>query len=508
MSLFKKYYQLVESTALTRYYRSKGLEPPKKLSIYEQLEKYKDDLDVYISFTLIKKLGINPKTDFNSPIGFYSYPLNLIWKNFDHLNKKIRIPWAIHMPYIHVFKPKENANGLFIDKYDENDFKKDIQKIRDSNVFDEDKIDFLLTQTDRARVQTTPGIIWFITYALTIKKKLDEFKKIISEIKGITSFVGDSPGSIILWTKILRGILGYDYVVDNDKGVIHRNEATQAVFFSTSSIKIIDVIFNHSSINAINNHWIYDKKNKISKNAKFEIGVEGDELYDKLVDDQFIFNWYSGDWYDGTWEWGRWKSGTWWKGTWKAGSFSKGIWKDGTWKNGGFGGYVHEDAIWEKGIWEYGNFNKGIWKDGTWKNGHFQGGIWEGGTWLKGYWKSGAWLGGYDKFGNYHPEGDSPDKWSLNINGAFISDAKISKDAIYKYTDIGKALWEDGTWYDGTWYDGTWKNGTWKNGTWKFGYWENGKWENGTWEKGFWSGGYDKYGKYHPQGDSPNKWKN
>ena len=417
MNLFKKYYALVESTAESRYYRFKGLEF-KQPSIYEQLEKYKDDPNIYISFTVLKKLGINPKTDFSTPIGFYSYPLSLIWKNFDHLNKKIKVPWAVHMPYIHIFKPKNDANGLFIDKYDESDLKKDIQKIRDSNLFDEEKIDFVLTQTDKARIKTPSGILWFITGILTkSKKNLNEFKKL---------FVQYIPGSPILWTKILKNVLGYDYVTDSGKGVIHYNEPTQAVFFSTSSIKIIDVIYNRPSINVINKHWIYDKKHKISKDVKFEISVKGDRLYDDMTDDQLGFDWYSGDWHDGVWKAGIWHNGTWWKGTWLQGLFKKGIWKNGTWERGAFGAIEGKvtDAIWEKGTWEDGNFNNGIWEDGTWKDG--------------------TWLGGYDIFGNYHLKGDSPDKWEIDDHrDGFISKAKVSDDAIYDY--IGAhAIWTDG----------------------------------------------------------------
>ena len=72
------------------------------------------------------------------------------------------------------------------------------------------------------------------------------------------------------------------------------------------------------------------------------------------------------------------------------------IWKKGTWKRGDW-----EYGSWEKGDWEYGTWNSGIWYNGTWHSG-----IWYGGTWEKG-----KWLGGYDGDGEYHPEGDSPDKW-------------------------------------------------------------------------------------------------
>ena len=53
-----------------------------KLSAYDYLEQYKDDPDVYISFTDISKIGINPRSDFNTPNGIYTYPLREMWKDF------------------------------------------------------------------------------------------------------------------------------------------------------------------------------------------------------------------------------------------------------------------------------------------------------------------------------------------------------------------------------------------------------------------------------------------
>ena len=120
MNLFQKYFILAESTAESRYYHSKGLEPPEKLSEYEILEKYKDDSNIHISFRDLKKIGINPKSFHKTPNGIYSYPLSLIWKNFNHLDKRLEIPFAGPKPYMYIFKPKNINKGLFLKEYDEN----------------------------------------------------------------------------------------------------------------------------------------------------------------------------------------------------------------------------------------------------------------------------------------------------------------------------------------------------------------------------------------------------
>jgi hypothetical protein len=280
---------------------------------------------------------------------------------------------------------------------------------------------------------------------------------------------------------------------------------------NTDTIKIENIKSN------FNDPLIEKNKIKASKNSKF------------LIKKNHI-EWLSGTWNDGTWE-----DGVWHDGTWKSGTWEKGIWNDG---------------IWEKGTWLDGSWYIGTWKDGAWWYGTWHNGTWEGGEWNGGAWYKGTWKGGYDKFGDYHQTGDSPDKWILKSH--WIYKAKISKDS--KYTSKnGYIYWEDGTWHDGVWRRGDFLKGTWENGTWDFGVfgslhegiwldgdfrggtfrgklWKNGNfqgsfigdvWENGTfkgiwdgntwlggtWIEGsLWNGGYDKYGNYHEEDDSPDQW--
>ena len=161
------------------------------------------------------------------------------------------------------------------------------------------------------------------------------------------------------WNNILSK-LGYTGFADKSgKGIIHHSEPIQAVFLTKEAFKVIGAIENKR----------YDTK----------------------------FNY----WKNGTWEKGVWQDGTWLNGTWK-----EGTWKDGTWKDG-----IWERGTWHKGTWERGNHNIGYWYSGTWNNGTWKNGTWEDGIWKWGVWKDGEWLGGYDSKGNFHPKGDSPDKW-------------------------------------------------------------------------------------------------
>lgn len=54
----------------------------KKISIIDQLSPYKDDPSYFISFTDINKIGLNPSTTYDTPLGIYTYPLKEIWNDF------------------------------------------------------------------------------------------------------------------------------------------------------------------------------------------------------------------------------------------------------------------------------------------------------------------------------------------------------------------------------------------------------------------------------------------
>ena len=101
-----------------------------KIPAYKALEKYKDDEDVYISFTDIDKIGINPRSKFNTPLAIYTYPLKEIWGGFDHNAKHVKVPFAEKSPYIWVVKEKKEkfVKDLYSD-YTSADFDRDMDQI-------------------------------------------------------------------------------------------------------------------------------------------------------------------------------------------------------------------------------------------------------------------------------------------------------------------------------------------------------------------------------------------
>lgn len=88
-----------------------------KASSIDILSKYVNQKDIFISFTDIDKLGINPQTPHSeaSPNGIYGYPLSDVLPNMIKAGTVKAVPYAGERPYIWIFKPK---SGVKITNFD------------------------------------------------------------------------------------------------------------------------------------------------------------------------------------------------------------------------------------------------------------------------------------------------------------------------------------------------------------------------------------------------------
>ena len=91
-----------------------------KIDIFKQFKSLPDEErnQLYVSFTEIDKLGINPLSTYDTPIGVYTYPLNYV---LSHINT-IELPFAGDHDNVWVIKPNQavlslvNYNNLDDDK--------------------------------------------------------------------------------------------------------------------------------------------------------------------------------------------------------------------------------------------------------------------------------------------------------------------------------------------------------------------------------------------------------
>jgi len=304
--------------------RAGGLAP--KRSTIEELEKYRGQEDIFVSYTSDvgvnshgnklrtdtafkggvtskkgahnvrgMKFGINPKSQYDTPIGIYSYPVDYVIK------EKGVVPFAGNEPYIQVFRA--GGNILDLAKYSRADLIADSEKIQ--AILDQTGVQIRIDvdRADRhALVHTPGGVFWNVSriaamYLTNIANGVHgnpDARGFVDITYGADDDEDESPNdedtewenddddddwnddedpdwedhddeaeeedtneSMIVeaehkatvrarWSKLLRD-LGYDGVVDRkNDGVIHENEPTQAVFFTKKNLQLLEVVDNRS----------------------------------------------------------------------------------------------------------------------------------------------------------------------------------------------------------------------------------------------------------------------
>ena len=169
----------------------------------------------FISFTSVDKLGINPRSDYDTPLGIYAYPGIYAAKLIGEHRPASALPFAGSAKFATLFTA---SNGIVdLGEFTEADYKKvigDLKKAYPKNskqVVAADK-----WATDNAFVRTPGGRFWALTMQFA------------SYIRG-----NSTP---VTWNQVFRAI-GINGCVDSKgQGIIHSNEPTQAVFFKKPGV--------------------------------------------------------------------------------------------------------------------------------------------------------------------------------------------------------------------------------------------------------------------------------
>ena len=183
-------------------------------------EKYSENNeDVYITFVSEDKVGINPKSRYNTPIGVCTYPVKWTLE----YTKKYNLPFMSTNPKKMKIL-KKTSDKVLDRKFTEEQF----QKILVDNY-----------KFFKREIGVYQG--GFTT---------DEFLEYL-KLLGPASIV-DSPFGKLMkltrdsvdknpkkWTALLIK-LGFDIIEDSGQGIIHESEPTQTIFLAPSSYKVID----------------------------------------------------------------------------------------------------------------------------------------------------------------------------------------------------------------------------------------------------------------------------
>ncbi len=175
----------------------------RKTSDISDLEQYVDQ-NYAVHFSDLPKLGINPQTEFTTPVAVCGYPLTK-----EIYNKIINnsIPYAQDKKYMHLYK----VNGAFnVDNYDELKLKEDLEKILElvkQNKEWQKKIHYNESDSDEENINK-----------LIALSRIDNSKTPIAfgTMRILTEKLSNN---VSKWNALLQ-YLGYKAIVDTKYGVL------------------------------------------------------------------------------------------------------------------------------------------------------------------------------------------------------------------------------------------------------------------------------------------------
>jgi len=358
----------------------------------ESIKKYykKYGKNLYISFTRLSKLGINPaKSVYSTPNGIYTYNIHDVWhqiKKLDDISK-----WDMFQTdakYIQVIVPKNKKNVLHLDRYSKKDWERDLKKLE--KIYPEFNKNEEPYKKNISRSKLFGKKMWRTTYLLS--RNPDDVTKTTNR-----------------WNALLRKDLGYPIIQDNGLEIIYPTEPEQTVFLSKIYLNHIDTLYNKSaSIFSVDEEQLSKFSDEQEKRLLPKLFRRFSWLAEANFEDAVIsinkkgqLLWHSGTWLNGVWKYGVWLDGHFSDN----GEEEDSVWKDGIWKDGYFAG-----KVWENGTWEDGTFARGVWKNGHWKNGDwdtYDESTGEGGKWIDGIWEKGN-ISNIDAYGREYSENPPP----------------------------------------------------------------------------------------------------
>jgi len=294
MKTFKQY--------LEEARRNPELNP--KISIYKALEPYKDNDDMYITYIADVgkdfsgvtgknisgfKVGINPKSTYNTPNGVYVYPLKEAWERYSDRNaQRIKVPFAGHHPMIALLQAKSGSNIIDVSQISSKDYDRDYMKLAKmiiksiksgsklSEAFGWEYAKGVLELALKNSRDKSPGGIWwnmtrYTFFAiLRFSQKSSSFfssdvpaptykDEVMAMMKdpNMKADFGDMTNrfpniavsknttkSSNVWTKVFLD-LGVDGVTDKiGNGIIHPSEPMQGVIFNPRAYKVVESFYN------------------------------------------------------------------------------------------------------------------------------------------------------------------------------------------------------------------------------------------------------------------------
>jgi hypothetical protein len=164
----------------------------------------------FFTMTEINKIGINPQSKYNTPLGIYAYPLTETYYKYLTTGK---LPFAGNKPYINIFNLKDDLFNLA--SYTKSDLTQDLKKLE---ALPEPPNQNLIDEAFGTSKEKTP----------------------ISKFWNLTRLMA---GSSKNWNVLLRS-LGYTNFYDPGQSVIHSAEPDQIVILDPRIISPVKTYLN------------------------------------------------------------------------------------------------------------------------------------------------------------------------------------------------------------------------------------------------------------------------
>jgi hypothetical protein len=196
-------------------------------------------LNLFVSLTAIPKLGINPRSHYNTPLGIYAYPAEYVVQKVGRKLPLNKLPFAGDEPWVNIFRVSEDSNVIDLDEVTEDMYNEYCQRFVEilskrykSPIETTNKVvvRFKEEAKTKARVTTPGGKLWYVSMA--VSQEINDLYR--EKTRSIT------------WNKLFRDV-GIDGFIDMGKEIIHPSEPTQAVFFSMKPIQVLDRVENKYS---------------------------------------------------------------------------------------------------------------------------------------------------------------------------------------------------------------------------------------------------------------------
>jgi len=192
-------------------------------------DNFKKPDNLFVTFVYQDKVGINPKSIYDTPIGVYTYPLDFIYDEED-------VPFRGDQKPNKIKVLKQLSNKILSNELGDSEYERQIKKIENiveesdkySYTFKKGLKEYIKRWEDAARKQTNFGSLWNVTRMITMDFYANKNSK----------DTGPTKNNPVVWTKLLID-LGYDLVIDYGTGTIHPSEPTQAVFLNPKSYKVV-----------------------------------------------------------------------------------------------------------------------------------------------------------------------------------------------------------------------------------------------------------------------------